>query len=62
MYAITPTQTRICFGCFFSAAFSYFDILSGYELYLNKDSLKKSDDMLSSSTWTEKNKNSSPTL
>lgn len=43
MYAITPTQTQISFGCFFSAAFSYFDILSGYELFLNKDSLKKSD-------------------
>lgn len=43
MYAITPTQTQISFGCFFSAAFSCFDILSGYELFLNKDGLKKSD-------------------
>lgn len=57
MYAITPVQTWISFGFFFSAAFSYFDILSGYESVLNKDSLKKSDDMLSNSTWTEKEKN-----
>lgn len=57
MNAITPMQTWIKFGFFFSAAFCYFDILSGYELILNKDSLRKLDDMLSSSTWTEKEKN-----
>lgn len=43
-------QTWINLGFFFSVAFSYFDILSGYEFVLNEDSLKKSDDMLSSST------------
>lgn len=57
MYAITPMQTWITFAFFFSATFNYFDILSGYELVLNKDSLKKSDYMLSSTIWTEKEKN-----
>lgn len=48
-------QTWITFSFFFSATFSYFDILSGYELVFNKDSLKKSDYMLSNRTEKEKN-------